>query len=62
MPNGLDRAILELQSIYSKLHGLQVFAENLESPEWLGYKGGVEDCRMHILVTIEKLEGERNGI
>ena len=62
MPSGIDRAILELEILYNKLQGLEVFAQFVGSPEWLGYKGGVEDCRMHLLLTIKNLKGEKDGI
>jgi len=59
--SAIDRAILELETLHRQLAGLEHFAATLQAPEWLGYKGGVEDCRMHIRLTIEKLEGEKNG-
>jgi hypothetical protein len=58
----IDRAIFELKILNQNLAGLEHFASTLDSTEWFGYRGGVEDCRMHILIAIEKLEGEKNGV
>ena len=58
----IDRAIEELRRLDSALSSLEVFAYNLHSPEWLGYRGGMQDARMYLRLALERLEGENHGL
>jgi len=59
----IDRAILELRKLNLVLTGLESFAATLDTPEWWGYQGAMEDARAHIEMLINELKEENlNGI